>query len=81
MGINGICVAWTTGGNNQTANLFAAKLNWTADQARLNNTIINFCSQIGKTLGALCGGQIIEHGRKRVFIYGNIISICSLLIQ
>lgn len=44
MGINGICVAWTTGGNNQTANIFAAKLGWTADQARLNNTLINFAS-------------------------------------
>ena len=28
MGINMICVAYTTGGNNQTASIFAAKLNW-----------------------------------------------------
>ena len=28
--LNGICQAWTTGGNNQTASVFAAKLNWTA---------------------------------------------------
>ena len=31
MGINGVCVAWTTGGNNQTASIFAAKLGWTED--------------------------------------------------
>jgi hypothetical protein len=31
MGINGICVAWTTGGNNQTASIFEAKLDWDAE--------------------------------------------------
>ena len=41
---NGICVAWTTAGNNQTASIFAAKLNWTAEETRINNTIINLVS-------------------------------------
>ena len=42
--INGICVAWTTGGANQTTPVFAAKLNWDAEETRRYNTLINFCS-------------------------------------
>lgn len=52
VGVNGISVAWTTGGNNQTASIFAAKLGWNSEQTRANNTLINFCSQVGKVLGA-----------------------------
>jgi len=59
MGINGICVAWTTGGNNQTASLFAAKLAWDAEETRLYNSIINFSSQLGKAMGAFAGGKLI----------------------
>jgi hypothetical protein len=44
MGANGICVAWTTGGNNQTASIFAAKLGWSADETRKYNSMINFSS-------------------------------------
>ena len=44
MAANGICVAWTTGGNNQTASIFSAKLNWTADETRRYNSLINFSS-------------------------------------
>ena len=39
-----ICVSWTTGGNNQTASIFAAKLDWDAEQTRVFNTLINFSS-------------------------------------
>jgi hypothetical protein len=31
MGINGICIAYTNGGSNQTSGIFAAKLNWDAE--------------------------------------------------
>ena len=31
MAINGINVAWTTGGNNQTSAVFAAKLGWNGE--------------------------------------------------
>jgi hypothetical protein len=31
LGLSAITVAWTTGGNNQTANIFAAKLAWNAE--------------------------------------------------
>jgi hypothetical protein len=44
MGLNGICVAWTTGGNNQTANIIAAKLGWSQSETRFNNTLINVAS-------------------------------------
>jgi predicted MFS family arabinose efflux permease len=81
MGLNGICVAWTTGGNNQTANVIAAKLGWTAEETRRNNTLINVCSQVGKTLGAYFGGKIIPIGRKKVFLYGNVLSFLTCLMQ
>jgi len=29
LSLNGICFAWLIGGHNQTASVFAAKLNWT----------------------------------------------------
>jgi predicted MFS family arabinose efflux permease len=65
LGANGICVAWTTGGHNQLANLVAAKLDWTGDQTRFYNSLINLASMIGKTLGAMVGGQFIQKGRKK----------------
>ena len=64
IGCNGVAVAWTTGGNNQTASIFAAKLGWNAEQTRFNNSLINFASQCGKALGAVIGGQLISNGRK-----------------
>jgi len=42
--INGICVAWTTGGSNQTSSIFAAKLDWTESETRFYNTLLNFAS-------------------------------------
>ena len=44
MAANGISVAWTTGGNNQTANIFAAKLNWSGEETRVYNSLINLAS-------------------------------------
>ena len=44
IGINGICVAWTTGGNNQTAPIFAAKFGWSEKETMYYNTMINFSS-------------------------------------
>ena len=81
MAANGICVAWTTGGNNQTASIFAAKLEWTADETRKYNSLINFSSQLGKAMGAYFGGRIITQGRKKVFIKYNILAIVACLIM
>ena len=68
LAMNGVSVSWTTGGNNQTANLFSAKLNWSDDETRVYNSLINLASQIGKSLGATYGGLIIGPGRKKAFI-------------
>lgn len=81
MGLNGISVAWTTGGSNQTASIFAAKFNWSAEQTRVNNSIINFASQIGKTIGAYVGGRLIMLGRRPVFLWANVFSILACLIM
>jgi uncharacterized membrane protein len=80
VGVNGISVAWTTGGNNQTAPIFAAKMNWSASEARLNIMLINFASQFGKAVGATYGGRIIPKGRKKVFIWFNILAVLSCAI-
>eukprot|EP00355_Strombidium_rassoulzadegani_P010378 CAMPEP_0168627064 /NCGR_PEP_ID=MMETSP0449_2-20121227/11010_1 /TAXON_ID=1082188 /ORGANISM="Strombidium rassoulzadegani, Strain ras09" /LENGTH=116 /DNA_ID=CAMNT_0008669189 /DNA_START=106 /DNA_END=453 /DNA_ORIENTATION=+ len=81
MALNGVCVAWTTGGNNQTASIFAAKLGWDAEETVLKNTLINFCSQIGKAVGALSGGVIIQRGRKSAFIWANLLAMLSCLMM
>lgn len=81
MSVNAINVAFTTGGNNQTANIFAAKLMWTPEEVRRNNTFINLASQIGKAIGATYGGKIIPLGRKRAFIIFNVLAILSMGLQ
>lgn len=81
LAINGICVANTTGGNNQTAGIFAAKLGWDEEQTRKNNTLIAASSQFGKFIGAYLGGRIIFNGRKSVYLYGNLVSMLSCLIM
>jgi len=80
-GLNGICVAWTTAGNNQTANVIAAKLGWSYEMTMYNNSMINVCSQMGKTVGAFYGGKLIPIGRKKVFIGGNIVALISCVMQ
>ena len=79
--INGICVSWTTGGANQTTPIFAAKLGWTSAETRRNNTLINFCSQVGKAIGATYGGQLIPYGRKKAFIGFNVASFVACLFM
>ena len=81
LALNGLCVAWTTGGNNQTAAIFEAKLGWNAEETRLYNSIINLSSQVGKATGAFFAGQIISSGRKRVFVAYNILAMLSCLIM
>jgi hypothetical protein len=81
MAVNGICVANTTGGNNQTASIFAAKLDWTAKETKFNNSLINVASQIGKTLGALFAGREISKGRAKTYVVYNFLAILSCLMM
>ena len=78
---NGINIAWTNGGNNQTASVFAAKLNWTPDETRLYNSLINLASQIGKAVGATYGGQLISSGRKKQYLIYNVASIIACVVM
>ena len=64
IGLSGACMCWTTAGNNQTAGVFAAKLGWTPEEFRKNNSLINVFSQVGKMTGAFIGGKIMGAGRK-----------------
>ena len=79
MALNTINVAWTTACHNQVSPIFAAKLNWTAEETRFNNSLINFASNVGKAIGAVIGGKIIEKGRKNCFITYNVLSIFACL--
>lgn len=74
-------MAWTNGGNNQTASVFAAKLDWTASETRLFNTLINFGSALGKAIGAIYGSRVIIMGRKKAFILFNVLSLLSTLMM
>jgi len=79
MALNTINVAWTTAGHNQVSPIFAAKLGWDAEETRFNNSLINFASNVGKALGAIIGGKLIEKGRKECYIRYNILSIIACL--
>ena len=81
VGINGISVAWTTGGNNQTASIFAAKMDWTGDETRKFNTMINLASQTGKAMGAFFGGRLIPKGRKPMYLVFNLFAIVTCLMM
>jgi MFS family permease len=43
--------------------------------------MINFASQLGKAMGAFYGGRLIQTGRKKVYIFGNVMSIVSCLLM
>lgn len=79
--LNTVNVAWTTAGNNQMAPIFAAKFGWDAAETRLNNSLINLASQIGKAAGAILGGYLILNGRKRIFLVFSCLSIQAIMIQ
>ena len=81
IGINGLCVSWTTGGANMSANLIAAKLGWSDEETMFKNSAINLASQVGKTLGAIYAGWVITEGRQHVFVRYNLISILSSLMM
>jgi len=78
--LNTVNVAWTTAGNNQMAPIFAAKFGWDAAETRLNNSLINLASQIGKAAGAILGGYLILNGRKRIFLIYSCLSIKAIMI-
>ena len=44
LSLNATCVAWTTGGSNQTSTLFAAKFDWSEEETKLYNTMLNCAS-------------------------------------
>lgn len=43
--------------------------------------MINFASQLGKTLGGIYGSKVIIHGRKQAFITFNILTILDTLLM
>ena len=65
-------------GNNQTANVIAAKFDWTEEETRFFNSLINACSILGMSFGSFFGGIVIQMGRRRTILLFNILSIISL---
>jgi hypothetical protein len=43
--------------------------------------MINFASQLGKAIGAFYGGKLIQKGRSKVFIYGNVMAVASCFLM
>ena len=76
-------MGFVVAGNNQTANVIAAKFSWTEEETRLYNSLINAMSILGLSLGSFAGGLVIPYGRRKTILIFNFlaeISICTTLI-
>ena len=56
LGLGGIQVGFCFSGNNQTANVMAAKFGWDEAQTRFYNSLINAFSVAGMAAGSFLGG-------------------------
>lgn len=72
--------AFSISGNVLTTPIFAAKLGWTEEETRINNTMISSAGIIGLAFGSFLGGKLIMSGRRRASILMNIVAIIGSLI-
>lgn len=56
LGFGGMQMGFAISGNNQTANVIAAKFAWTEEETRFYNSLINACSISGMAVGSFVGG-------------------------
>lgn len=78
LGFGGMQMGFAISGNNQTANVIAAKFDWTEKETRFFNSLINSCSILGMAVGSFSGGIAIQMGRRKTSIIFNILSVISL---
>ena len=81
LGFGGLNLAFAISGNNQTANIIAAKFQMDAEEKLFWNSLINVCSVVGMGLGAFLGGLIIPIGRRKTLIIFNLIAIVSICLS
>lgn len=74
-------MGWAISGNNQTANILAAKFGWSEDETQFYNSLINVSSVVGMGIGSLSGGLIVPIGRRKTLLYFNAISIVFVGMQ
>ncbi len=51
--------------NSLTPPIFAAKLGWSEDDTKFNNSLISTAGVIGMTIGSFLGGKTISIGRRK----------------
>ena len=56
----------------------ATKFEWTSEETKLYNTMINFSSVLGMAVGTLSGGLIIPWGRRKTLILFNALGLITL---
>ena len=72
--------SWTLASNGNTTAIFAAKLDWTKDEALLYNAIISSAAIVGATIGSLVGGYLLKLGRRRPVIIAQLVCIVASAI-
>ena len=81
LGFNIWIGCWQTGlvsaGNNVVGDYLQLQLNWTDDEAELNNSIIAFCTIIGLTVGLFSGNVFVAYGRRITIIMFYLILLVS----
>ena len=78
LGVGLLQLGFGIAGNNQTANIIAAKFEWSTEETQFYNSVINVCSVVGMGTGSIAGGLIIPIGRRKTLIIFNLFSMVAL---
>ena len=61
--------------NSLTPPIFAAKLGWSEDDMKFNNSLISTAGVIGMTIGSFMGGKTISIGRRKAALITQTIGL------
>ena len=81
LGLGPLQLGWAISANNQLANVMATKFEWTTEETKLYNMLINFSTILGMAIGMMSGGLIIPWGRRKTIILFNIFGLMSLALM
>ena len=75
-------IGYGLGYSNQVTSCFNVKFNWTSPHDKsLYEGIIGSAITLGMTAGALSGGQIMKHGRRRANLIASLIGMVGVCIS
>lgn len=80
LGLGGINLGFAFAGNNQTANILAAKFEWDEEETKFYNSIVNFSAVLGLAIGSFSGGLIIPWGRRKTLLLFNGLTVLSIAL-